>query len=116
MTDDINRFSQGLQDLITIREKLNRELESELDRSNKLAKAVSQLQRLNNAAQDHIEETLYRIGVWKDAPDLPGKPEADDGVKAMAARYAPPLRMESTSGDELGLYDDRNSNSPFGPN
>lgn len=76
MSDDIERFNQGLQDLIFIREKLNAELTGELSRSDRLAKAVRDLQSLNDAAQDLIEDTLYRIGVWKDdaPPPLPEVP------------------------------------------
>lgn len=73
MSSELERFNQGLQDLIFIREKLNAELNGELARSDKLAKAVSDLQRLNDAAQNVIEDALYRIGVWHD-PDSAGEP------------------------------------------
>lgn len=83
MTDDIERFSQGLQDLIFIREKLNAELDGELQRSEKLATAVASLRKLNDASQNIIEDTLYRIGAWKDPEPLP-----DFETEQMANRFA----------------------------
>ena len=86
MSDDIERFNQGLQDLIFIREKLNAELTGELSRSDRLAKAVRDLQSLNDAAQNIIEDTLYRIGVWKN----PVLPEIEpDSQETIAPRFAP---------------------------
>lgn len=86
MTDDISRFSQGLQDLIFIRERLNAELEDELQRSEKLATAVGSLRRLNDASQTVIEDTLYRIGVWKEEATPPPLP--NDRAAEMANRFA----------------------------
>lgn len=83
MTDDLERFSQGLQDLIYIREKLNAEMTDELKRSESLATAVAGLRRLNDAAQATIEDTLYRIGVWRDAPEIP-----DQETAKVANRFA----------------------------
>ena len=84
MNDDIARFSQGLQDLIFIREKLNAELNHEMERAELLAPAVGKLRQLNDASQSLIEETLYRIGVWKDEPQqLP-----DHETTQMANRFA----------------------------
>ena len=57
---------------------------------------------------------LYENG--EPRPRIGSDPEADVSVKVVAARYAPPLRSESTSGDALGLYDSGSNNSPFGPN
>lgn len=83
MTDDIARFNQGLQDLLYIREKLNAELDGELERSEQLATTVSKLRLLNDEAQTTIEDTLYRIGVWKDETPLP-----DNSTAEMANRFA----------------------------
>ncbi len=76
---DTERFDQGLQDLIFITERLHADLAHELERSEKIGKAVNQIQRINDAAQDQIEETMYRLGIWKDdtaiARQKPSKPE-----------------------------------------
>jgi len=84
--DDIARFNQGLQDLIFIREKLSAELDGELQRSEKLATAVASLRKLNDASQNIIEDTLYRIGVWKDDPQ--SLPHSDHETTEMANRFA----------------------------
>ncbi len=83
MTNDLERFSQGLQDLIYIREKLSSELADELKRSESLATAVAGLRRLNDASQTIIEDTLYRIGVWKDEDEAP-----DHETAQVANRFA----------------------------
>lgn len=83
MSNDLERFSQGLQDLIYIREKLSSELADELKRSESLATAVAGLRRLNDASQSIIEDTLYRIGVWKDEAEAP-----DHETAQVANRFA----------------------------
>ncbi len=94
MSSDLERFNQGLQDLIFIREKLNAELNGELARSDKLAKAVSDLQRLNDAAQNVIEDTLYRIGVWHD-PDSEHAPPPLPDIKMPNIVRQQPLPSET---------------------
>lgn len=42
--------------------------------------------------------------------------EDHEKTKAIAARYAPPLRAESTSGDALGLYEDGHHGGSYGLN
>jgi hypothetical protein len=99
MSSELERFNQGLQDLIFIREKLNAELNGELARSDKLAKAVSDLQRLNDAAQNVIENTLYRIGVWHD-PDSAAEPPPLPDIKMPNIARQKPLPSENFS-DQL---------------
>jgi len=94
MSSEIDRFNQGLQDLIFIREKLNAELNGELARSDKLAKAVANLQHLNDAAQNVIEDTLYRIGVWHD-PDSAGEPPPLPDIKMPNIARPKPLPSEN---------------------
>jgi hypothetical protein len=86
MSSELERFNQGLQDLIFIREKLNAELNGELARSNSLAKAVANLQQLNDAAQRTIEHALYSIGVWQEPVD---EPITSDSQETIAPRFAP---------------------------
>ncbi len=105
MSDDIARFNQGLQDLIFIREKLNAELNGELARSDKLAKAVGQLQQLNDAAQNVIEDALFRIGVWQDPERTP--PPLPDIKMPNIARGAKPLPSEQFADEIFGQMNGR---------
>jgi hypothetical protein len=88
MTDDIARFNQGLQDLLFARKKLQANLPHELGRSNELAKAVSNLKRLNDAAQDIIEQALFGIGMWVN-PDTAAPPPLPDIDMPNIARHQP---------------------------
>jgi len=90
---EIERFTQGLQDLIFIREKLNADLNRELSRSEKLATTVRSLQNLNDAAQNVIEDALYRIGVWSD-PDSELAPPPLPDIKMPNIARAKPLASE----------------------
>jgi len=110
VTNDLERFSQGLQDLIYIREKLSSELADELKRSESLATAVAGLRRLNDASQSIIEDTLYRIGVWKDEAEAPDHEtaqvmQADITYAKAAARDAAVLdaRCKATRGPSAEL-------------
>lgn len=106
MTNEIERFTQGLQDLIFIREKLNAELNGELARSEKLATTVRSLQNLNDAAQNVIEDALYRIGVWTD-PDSEIAPPPLPDIKMPNIARAKPLASETFASDVMGQINGR---------
>jgi hypothetical protein len=98
MKSDLERFNQGLQDLLFAREQLQADLPRELGRSNELAKAINNLRRLNDAAQDIIEKALYGIGMWVD-PEQHAPPPLPDIDMPNIARGRQPLPSERFADD-----------------
>ena len=97
---------------------LMRNLEAIIQGQGRRAADIHKMLKLIQARVGYVPSDehapLYEAG--NPRPTIPPAPEPDDGTKAMAARYAPPLRAESTSGDALGLYDDQQPSNPFGLN